>query len=33
MSYFVLASMAIGAIVLPCLIAFLCMPLDDGRRI
>ncbi len=33
MSLLILASMALGAIIFPCVVAFVCMPQDDGRRI
>lgn len=33
MSHLLLASMALGVIIIPCALAFVCMPQDDGRRI
>ena len=33
MSLLILASLALSAVVVPCLIAFACMPQDDGRRV
>ena len=32
MSLLLMATVALGAVIFPCLIAFACMPQDDGRR-
>lgn len=33
MTILILASMALGAVVFPCVVAFVCMPQDDGRHL
>ena len=33
MSYLTVTVLALSAVVLPCIVAFLCMPQDDGRKL